>query len=82
MLEINRIKLFQKFLECIQGNEDLTNEECNLIRIHGEEFDQWIEYITDKEKPQWNGNNWGFILVGGQEFLVIYLTLLMPSPVP
>lgn len=52
MLEINRIKLFQKFLECIQGNEDLTNEECNLIRIHGEEFDQWIEYITDKEKPQ------------------------------
>jgi len=47
MLQNEKIKLFQKFLEYIQGNEDLTNEECDLIRLYGEEFDLWIDYIID-----------------------------------
>tara|TARA_B100001094_G_C18014939_1_gene712089 strand:+ start:357 stop:521 length:165 start_codon:yes stop_codon:yes gene_type:complete len=54
MLQNEKIKLFQKFLEYIQGNEDLTNEECDLIRLYGEEFDLWIDYIISKEKPPAN----------------------------
>jgi len=54
MLKNEKIKLFQKFLEYLQGNEELTSQDCELIELHGEEFDLWIDYIMSKEKPPSN----------------------------
>ena len=54
MLKNEKIKLFQKFLEYLQGNEDLTSQDCELIELYGEEFDLWIDYIMTKEKPPSN----------------------------
>ena len=51
MIQNEKIKLFQKFLEYLQGNEELTSQDCELIELHGEEFDLWIDYIMSKEKP-------------------------------
>tara|TARA_A100001234_G_scaffold219417_1_gene230176 strand:- start:1299 stop:1475 length:177 start_codon:yes stop_codon:yes gene_type:complete len=54
MLQNEKIKLFQKFLEYLQGNEELTSQDCELIELYGEEFDLWIDYIMSKEKPPLN----------------------------
>lgn len=33
MIQNEKIKLFQKFLEYLQGNEELTSQDCELIMI-------------------------------------------------
>ena len=39
MLNINRIKIYEKFI----NQEELSEEEMNIIRLFDEEFNLWIE---------------------------------------